>query len=150
MHTYISLSPHLLSFPSLSFSLSPTLCLPPILILLSLSHTHIPNTHSHSLSCSLSLSLSLSEVTSKATSTNDIASNNILSTLQLSDIVQSAAAGGGGATAESILQSVVNLVGAAQLQSVTAATTSAESAATTATPATAEDTGKGGFMKVVQ
>ena len=83
------------------------------------------------------------EVTSKGTSTNDIASNNILSTLQLSDIVQSAAVGGAGATAESILQSVVNLVGAAQLQSVTAATTSAESAAT-ATPATAEDTGKGG------
>ena len=90
------------------------------------------------------------EVTSKATSTNDIASNNLLSTLQLSDIVQSAAAGGGGATAESILQSVVNLVGAAQLQAVTAVTSSSAESAATATPATAEDTGKGGYTKEVR
>ena len=49
------------------------------------------------------------------------------------------AASGTGATAESLLQSVVNLVGAAQ--AVAAVTSSAESAATAT--ATAEDTAKG-------
>ena len=63
-------------------------------------------------------------------------SNNILSTLQLNEMV---AASGAGATAESLLQSVVNLVGAAQ--AMAAVTSSAETVATST--ATAEDTGKG-------
>ena len=79
-------------------------------------------------------------VVSKATTANDVTSmsNNILSTLQLNEMV---AASGGGATAESLLQSVVNLVGAAQ--AVAAVTSSAESVAT----ATAEDTGKGMYKR---
>lgn len=78
---------------------------------------------------------------SKATSTNDIAAtigSSILNSLQLNDVV---AASGTGATAESLLQSVVNLVGAAQ--AVAAVTSTAESI-TTAT-ATVEDTGKGTY-----
>lgn len=85
-------------------------------------------------------SLSLHSGASKATSTNDIAAtigSSILNSLQLNEVV---AASGTGATAESLLQSVVNLVGAAQAVAAVTSST-AESVAMTTT--NAEDTGKG-------
>ena len=113
------------------------------------SHTHT-HTHTHTYTHTLTHTRTHAytcththiEGASKSTSANDVTtavSNNILSTLQLSEMV---AASGTGATAESLLQSVVNLVGAAQ--AVAAVTSSAESAAT----ATAEDTGKGVYLCV--
>ena len=114
---------------SLSLSLSPPLSLPLSSISFYFSLSLMP------LLIRTCTTIPLYTVASKTT--NDVAAsigNSILSSLQLNEMV---AASGTGATAESLLQSVVNLVGAAQ--AVATGTPSTESVAT----ATAEDTGKG-------